>query len=79
MLTVRLLISLTYEVHILNQLELLSFFMVELCLVEYKMLQFRPSLLAAAAIFTAQCTINGIQSWSKCSELHSRYTQEQLM
>ncbi|XP_078161011.1 cyclin-B2-2-like [Carex rostrata] len=62
-----------------KKLELLSFFMVELCLVDYKMLQFRPSLLAAAAVFTAQCTLNGFQSWSKCSELHSRYTQEELM
>ncbi|KAJ3691337.1 hypothetical protein LUZ61_020501 [Rhynchospora tenuis] len=62
-----------------KKLELLSFFMIELCLVEYKMLQFKPSILAAAAVFTAQCTLNGFQFWSKCSELHSRYTQDQLM
>ncbi|KAE8680369.1 Cyclin-B2-4 [Hibiscus syriacus] len=42
-----------------RKLELLSFFMIELCLVEYEMLKFPPSLLAAAAIFTAQCTIDG--------------------
>ncbi|KAE8704229.1 Cyclin-B2-4 [Hibiscus syriacus] len=51
-----------------RKLELLSFFMIELCLVEYEMLQFPPSLLAAAAIFTAQCTIGGFKHWSKTSE-----------
>ncbi|XP_066354994.1 26S proteasome regulatory subunit 7A-like [Miscanthus floridulus] len=40
-----------------KKLELLSFFMIELSLVEYEMLQFCPSMLAAAAIYTAQCTM----------------------
>ena len=46
-----------------GQLELLSFFMIELSLVEYEMLQFCPSMLAAAAIYTAQCTM---LAWSFC-------------
>ncbi|KAJ1260833.1 hypothetical protein BS78_10G262700 [Paspalum vaginatum] len=62
-----------------KKLELLSFFMIELSLVEYEMLKFRPSMLAAAAIYTAQCTINGFRSWNKCCELHTRYSEEQLM
>ncbi|CAM8902216.1 unnamed protein product [Rhodiola kirilowii] len=32
------------------------------------MLKFPPSLLAAAAIFTAQCTIIGSKQWSKTSQ-----------
>jgi hypothetical protein len=43
----------------LNQLELLAFFLIEMCLVEYEMGKFSPSLLAAAAIFTAKCTVLG--------------------
>lgn len=62
-----------------KKLELLSFFMIELSLVEYEMLQFCPSMLAAAAIYTAQCTINGFKSWNKCCELHTRYSEEHLM
>ncbi|XP_015884069.3 G2/mitotic-specific cyclin-2 isoform X2 [Ziziphus jujuba] len=62
-----------------KKLELLSFFMIELCLVEYQMLKFPPSLLAAAAIYTAQCTISGFKQWSKTSEWHSGYSQEQLL
>ncbi|KAG8377270.1 hypothetical protein BUALT_Bualt08G0010700 [Buddleja alternifolia] len=62
-----------------KRLELLSFFIIELCLVEYEMLRFPPSLLAAAAIFTAQCTLSGSKQWSKTSEKHTNYTQDQLM
>ncbi|XP_038897331.1 G2/mitotic-specific cyclin-2 [Benincasa hispida] len=62
-----------------RELDLLSFFMVELCLVEYEMLKYRPSLMAAAAVFTAQCMVNGFKEWSKTSEWHTGYSQEQLL
>ncbi|KAL8514327.1 hypothetical protein ACS0TY_013444 [Phlomoides rotata] len=62
-----------------KKLELLSYFLIELCLVEYEMLQFPPSLLAAAAIFTADCTISGYKKWSKTCEKHTCYTQDQLL
>ncbi|GMN21590.1 hypothetical protein TIFTF001_051141 [Ficus carica] len=62
-----------------KKLELLSFFIIELCLVEYQMLRFPPSLLAAAAVYTAQCTLCGFKQWSKTSEWHSGYSKEQLL
>ncbi|XP_042431135.1 G2/mitotic-specific cyclin-2-like isoform X1 [Zingiber officinale] len=62
-----------------NQLELLSFFIIELCLVEYKMLKFHPSLLAAAAIFTSQCTLRGHKYWTKTSEMHTTYSEDKLL
>ncbi|XP_062186262.1 cyclin-B2-1-like [Phragmites australis] len=62
-----------------KQLELVSFFMLELCLVEYQMLKYPPSLLAAAAVYTAQCSISRCQHWTKICELHSRYTGDQLL
>ncbi|VAI81727.1 unnamed protein product [Triticum turgidum subsp. durum] len=43
-----------------KKLELLSFFLIELSLVDYKML-------------------NGCMSWNKCCELHTKYSEEQLM
>ncbi|XP_011034878.1 PREDICTED: G2/mitotic-specific cyclin-2-like isoform X5 [Populus euphratica] len=61
-----------------KQLELLSFFIVELCLVEYDMLKFPPSLLAAAAIYTAQCTLSGTKQWSKTNEYYTSYSEEQI-
>ncbi|XP_057468780.1 G2/mitotic-specific cyclin-2 [Actinidia eriantha] len=62
-----------------KKLELLSFFIIELCLVEYEMLKFPPSLLAAAAVFTAQCALTGYKKWSKTSERHTHYSEDQLM
>ncbi|KAM7517362.1 hypothetical protein LguiA_006945 [Lonicera macranthoides] len=62
-----------------RKLELLSFYIIELCLVEYEMLKFPPSMLAAASIFTAQCVINGARRWSKTSERHTDYLDFQLM
>uniref|UniRef100_A0A2N9G424 B-like cyclin n=1 Tax=Fagus sylvatica TaxID=28930 RepID=A0A2N9G424_FAGSY len=62
-----------------KKLELLSFFMIELCLVEYEMLKFPPSLLAAGAIYTAQCTHCGFKQWSKTSEWYTNYSEEQLL
>ncbi|THU54919.1 hypothetical protein C4D60_Mb11t01120 [Musa balbisiana] len=62
-----------------RKLELVSFFIIELCLVEYRMLKFQPSLLAAAAIYTAQCSLRGFKCWTKTSELHTAYSEEQLL
>nr|XP_034931451.1 cyclin-B2-4-like isoform X3 [Populus alba] len=61
-----------------KQLELLAFFIIELCLVEYNMLKFPPSLLAAAAIYTAQCTLSGTKQWSKTNEWYTGYSEQQL-
>ncbi|XP_042507385.1 G2/mitotic-specific cyclin-2-like isoform X2 [Macadamia integrifolia] len=62
-----------------RKLELLSFFIIELCLVECEMLRFPPSFLAAAAIFTAQCTLNGSRQWTQTCEWHSNYREDQLL
>ncbi|KAI4321667.1 hypothetical protein MLD38_035024 [Melastoma candidum] len=62
-----------------KNLELLAFFLIELCLVEYQMLEYPPSLLAAAAVYTAQCAITRTQQWSKTCELHTSYSEDQLL
>ncbi|KAH7850386.1 hypothetical protein Vadar_032143 [Vaccinium darrowii] len=62
-----------------KKVELLSFFIIELCLVEYEMLKFPPSLLAAAAVFTAQSALCGYKKWSKTSEMHTNYSEDHLM
>ncbi|KAK1684734.1 hypothetical protein QYE76_045582 [Lolium multiflorum] len=62
-----------------RKLHLVSFFMLELCLVEYQMLKYRPSLLAAAAVYTAQRAISRCWQWTKVCEMHSRYTRDQLI
>lgn len=63
----------------MKQLESLSFFLIELSLVEYEMLKFPSSLLAAAAVYAAQCTLYGFKQWSRTCEWHSSYTEDQLL
>nr|XP_016457127.1 PREDICTED: G2/mitotic-specific cyclin-2-like [Nicotiana tabacum] len=62
-----------------KKVELMSFFLIELCLVEYEMLKFPPSMLAAASIFTAQCTLGVSKEWNKTCEKHSSYAKNQLL
>ncbi|KAM7475212.1 hypothetical protein LguiB_022455 [Lonicera macranthoides] len=62
-----------------KRLEHLAFFMIELCLVEYEALKYSPSMLAAAAIYTAQCSLYRSKEWTRTSEWHTCYSQEQLM
>ncbi|KAB2097644.1 hypothetical protein ES319_A01G184700v1 [Gossypium barbadense] len=64
---------------VLDMLEFLSFFLIELSMVEYEMLKFQPSLLAAAAIYTAQCSLFRFKNWTKTSEWHTKYTEDQLL
>ncbi|PHT32137.1 hypothetical protein CQW23_28474 [Capsicum baccatum] len=42
-----------------------------LCLVEYAMLRFPPSILTAAAVFTAQCTLGVSREWNATCEKHN--------
>ncbi|CAA3029957.1 G2/mitotic-specific cyclin-2-like [Olea europaea var. sylvestris] len=62
-----------------RKLELESFYLMELCLLEYEMLKYSPSFLAAAAIYTAQCTLYGVGQWCKTCEWHTSYTEDELM
>ncbi|KAF7829037.1 G2/mitotic-specific cyclin-1 [Senna tora] len=62
-----------------KKLELLAFFLIELSLVEYEMLKFPPSMLAAAAVYAAQCTAYGFKQWSKTCEWHTNYSEDQLL
>nr|QZZ92783.1 cyclin B 2;3 [Larix kaempferi] len=61
-----------------EETERLSFFFMELCLVEYAMLRYQPSILAAAAVYTAQCTLGRTPCWNGSLEWHSSYSESQL-
>lgn len=59
--------------------EVLASFLIELALVEYEMLRFPPSLLAATAVYTARCTLDGFRQWNSTCEFHCHYSEDQLM
>ncbi|KAK4773477.1 hypothetical protein SAY87_028496 [Trapa incisa] len=62
-----------------KKLERLSYYLMELALVEYETLKYPPSLLAAAAIFTAQCSLYGFKQWTRTCQWHSNYSQHHLL
>lgn len=61
-----------------KQLDQVSFFLVELCLVEYSMLKYAPSQLAAAAVYTAHRTLKRSPCWTPVLQRHSGYHEHQL-
>lgn len=58
--------------------EQLSFYLIELCLVEYETLRFRPSLLCASAVYVARCTLNEVPAWTSLLGKHARYEELQI-
>ncbi|OVA15696.1 Cyclin [Macleaya cordata] len=60
------------------KLEQLAFYLIELCLVEYEALKFKPSLLCASAIYVARCTLQKAPAWTPLLGKHSHYEEPQL-
>ncbi|XP_068659776.1 G2/mitotic-specific cyclin S13-7-like isoform X2 [Aristolochia californica] len=61
-----------------NKLEMVSFYLLELCLVDYQTLRFPPSLVSAAAIYTGRCLLRMTPSWNSNLRHHCTYTEDQL-
>ncbi|KAM0055181.1 putative cyclin domain-containing protein [Helianthus debilis subsp. tardiflorus] len=62
-----------------SKLDQMSFFLMELCLVEYETVKFAPSFLAAASVYTAQCSLYGLKQWSRTCEWYTSYSEDQLV
>ncbi|KAI5072585.1 hypothetical protein GOP47_0012691 [Adiantum capillus-veneris] len=64
-----------------RQMSLLAFYFVELCLVDYAMLGFLPSMLAASAVYLARHTLKSGQDarWNATLRWHSGYKEAQLI
>eukprot|EP00268_Persea_americana_P063014 TRINITY_DN8125_c0_g2_i2.p1 TRINITY_DN8125_c0_g2~~TRINITY_DN8125_c0_g2_i2.p1 ORF type:complete len:722 (+),score=125.92 TRINITY_DN8125_c0_g2_i2:74-2167(+) len=61
-----------------KKVEHLAFYLIELCLVEYEALKFKPSMLCASAIYVARCTLQLIPAWTELLTKHARYEETQL-
>jgi hypothetical protein len=66
------------EKTVATELEMVSWYLVELCLTEYSMVKFCPSQLAAAAVYTALNTLAKETTWGPALQKHSGYTESQL-
>ncbi|KAI3769003.1 hypothetical protein L6452_00099 [Arctium lappa] len=58
-----------------KKFENLAYFLIELCLVEYDALHFKPSLLCASAIYVARCTLHLTPAWTPLLCKHSHYEE----
>ncbi|KAF3605263.1 hypothetical protein DY000_02045515 [Brassica cretica] len=61
-----------------KKLQQLSFYLIELCLVEYEALKFKPSLLCASAIYVARCTLHMTPVWTALLISHTHYNVSQM-
>ncbi|XP_042752230.1 putative cyclin-B3-1 isoform X1 [Lactuca sativa] len=61
-----------------KEFENLAFFLIELSLVEYDALHFKPSLLCASAIYVARCTLHLAPPWTPLLSKHSHYQEHQI-
>ncbi|KAH7366297.1 hypothetical protein KP509_18G071600 [Ceratopteris richardii] len=62
------------------KMDMLAFYYVELCLVDYAMIRYSPSMLAAASVYTAQRTLRpNDASWTKLLKYHSGYSESDLV
>ncbi|XP_039015106.1 putative cyclin-B3-1 isoform X2 [Hibiscus syriacus] len=61
-----------------TKLEHLAFYLIDLCLVEYEALKFKPSLLCASAIYVARCTLQMSPSWTPLLCRHTRYDVSEI-
>mmetsp|Transcript_13505 Transcript_13505/g.49130 ORF Transcript_13505/g.49130 Transcript_13505/m.49130 type:complete len:414 (+) Transcript_13505:248-1489(+) len=61
-----------------KQTEVCALFLLELCMPDYGMLAFSPSLVAAAALYVAQLTLRKVQPWTGALEFHTGYSEDNL-
>ncbi|KAI3838226.1 hypothetical protein MKX03_025934 [Papaver bracteatum] len=62
-----------------KEMENMTFFLAELGLMQYAMIKYRPSMLAASAVYAAQCTLKKTPLWNDTLELHTGFTEAQLI
>ncbi|KAI3865182.1 hypothetical protein MKX03_005822 [Papaver bracteatum] len=62
-----------------QEMENMVFFLAELGLMQYAMLKYSPSMLAASAVYAAQCTLKKTPRWSKTLEHYTGFSECQLI
>ncbi|KAK4491860.1 hypothetical protein RD792_002639, partial [Penstemon davidsonii] len=60
------------------KVEHLAFYLIELCLVQYEALNYKPSMLCASAVYVARCTMQMTPAWTPLLAKHARYEESQI-
>lgn len=63
-----------------KEMENMVLFLAELGLMQYTIVMiYRPSMIAASAVYAARCTLNRSPLWSETLKHHTGYSEDQLM
>ncbi|XP_078182504.1 G2/mitotic-specific cyclin S13-7-like isoform X2 [Carex rostrata] len=62
-----------------QELEHMIYFFAELGLMQYSLIQYCPSMVAASAVYAAQCTLKKSPLWTDTLERHTSYSEPQLL
>ncbi|OVA18786.1 Cyclin [Macleaya cordata] len=62
-----------------KEMENMAFFMAELGLLNYAMIMYCPSMLAASAVYAARSTLNQSPLWNETLKLHTGFSESQLI
>ncbi|OVA18788.1 Cyclin [Macleaya cordata] len=62
-----------------KEMENMAFFLAELGLMQYAMIMYSPSMLAASAVYAARCTLNKSPLWNETLEIHTGFSESQLI
>lgn len=54
-------------------------FFAELGTMNYEFVKYCPSMMAASAVYAARCTLNKIPAWTDTLQLHTGFSEQQLM
>ncbi|EPS57358.1 hypothetical protein M569_17460, partial [Genlisea aurea] len=61
-----------------NKFDCLAYYLLELCLVEYESLNYKPSMVCASAIYVARCTMQMRPFWTPLLVKHTGYGEARL-
>ncbi|PWA75772.1 G2/mitotic-specific cyclin-1 [Artemisia annua] len=60
-------------------MEQMVYFYAELAMMNYEVIRFCPSMVAAAAVYAARSTLNKTQVWHETLEMHTGFSEKQVM
>jgi G2/mitotic-specific cyclin-B, other len=60
------------------QMEHMVFYFAELALMEYSTVTFRPSFVAASAVYASRCTLKKSPLWTDTLKYHTGFDEPQL-
>ncbi|KAF3322217.1 G2/mitotic-specific cyclin S13-7-like isoform X1 [Carex littledalei] len=62
-----------------QELEHMIYFLAELGLMQYDLIKYCPSIVAASAVYTACCTLGKSRLWTNALERHTSFSEPQLL